>query len=63
MIARSAKVSERLSVNLLTPKQILQMLPIAHAQVKVGNTSESLLNEISQIIYNLYQAKETTKKL
>ena len=40
-----------------TPKQILQRLPIALAQLKAGNTSENLLNEIRQIIYSLYQAK------
>ena len=37
-----------------TPKQMLQRLPLALAQVKVGNNSESLLNEISQIVYSLY---------
>ena len=42
---------------------MLQRLPIALAQVKVGKTSENLLNEIRQIIYSLYQAKETTKKV
>ena len=41
---------------------MLQRLPIALAQVKVGNTSENLLNEIRRIIYSLYQAKEITKK-
>ena len=44
-------------------KQMLQRLPIALAQVKSGNTSENLLNEIHQIIYSLYGAKETTKKV
>ena len=39
----------------LTPKQMLQRLPIALAQVKAGNNSESLLNEIRQIVYPLYQ--------
>ena len=48
---------------ILTPKQMLQRLPIALAQVKAGNTSEKLLNEIRQIIYSLYRAKETTKKI
>ena len=38
---------------MLTPKQMLERLPIALAQVKTGNTSESLLNEIRQIIYFL----------
>ena len=41
----------------LTPKQMLQRLPIALAQVKAGNNSESLLNEMRQIVYSLYQSK------
>ena len=41
----------------LTPKQMLQRLPTALAQVKAGNNSESLLNEIRQIVYSLYQSK------
>ena len=43
--------------------QMLQRLPIALAQVKAGNNSEKLLNEIRQIIYSLYQAKEITEKI
>ena len=43
-------------LQILTPKQILQRLPIALAQAKAGNTSANLLNEIRQIIYSLYQA-------
>ena len=42
----------------LTPKQMLQRLPIALAQIKAGNNSESLLNEIRQIVYSLYQSKK-----
>ena len=49
-------------LKILTPKQMLQRLPIALAQVKAGNNSESLLNEIRQIVYSLYQPKEITKK-
>ena len=41
---------------------MLQRLPIALAQVKGGNTSENLLNEIRQIICSLYRAKQITKK-
>ena len=41
---------------------MLQKLRIALAQVKPGNTFENLLNEIHQIIYSLYRAKEITKK-
>ena len=45
-------------LKILTPKQMLQRLPIALAQVKAGNNSESLLNEIRQIVYSLYQSKQ-----
>ena len=38
-------------------------LPIALAHVKAGNSSENFLNEIRQIVYSLYQSKETTKKV
>ena len=47
----------------LTPKQMLQMLPVALAQVKAGNNSESLLNETIQIVYSLNQSKQITTKL
>ena len=49
-------------LKILTPKQMLQRLPIALAQVKAGNNSESLLNEIRQIVYSLYQSKQITIK-
>ena len=42
---------------------MLQKLPIPLAQVKLGNTSANLLNEICPIIYSLYWAKEVTKKV
>ena len=44
-----------------TPKQMFQRLPTALAQVKAGNNSKNLLNEIRQIVYSLYQSKEITK--
>ena len=42
---------------------MFQRLPIDLVQVKEGNTSESLLNEVRKIIYSLYQAKEITEKV
>ena len=45
-------------LKILTPKQMLQRLPIALVQVKAGNNSENLVNEIRQIVYSLYQSKE-----
>ena len=52
-----------MGLKILTPQQMLQRLPVALAQVKAGNNSESLLNEIRQIVYSLYQSKEITKKV
>ena len=49
-------------LKILTTKQMLQRLPIALVQVKDGNNSENLLNEIRQIVYSLYQSKQTLKK-
>ena len=42
---------------------MLKRLPIALAQIRAGNNSESLLNEIRQIVYSLYRSIEITKKL
>ena len=50
-----------LRLKILTPKQMLQRLQTALVQVKAGNTSENILNEICQIKYSLHQAKEITK--
>ena len=47
-------------LKILTYKQMFQRLPIALAQVKAGNNSESLLNKIRQIVYSLYQSKQIT---
>ena len=41
---------------------MLQRLPIGLAQIKAGNNSESLLNDIRQINYSLYQSKKLLKK-
>ena len=51
-----AKHGEGLKI--ITPKQIIWRLQIALAQVKAGNTSENLLNEIRQIVYSLYRANQ-----
>ena len=50
-------------LKILTPKQIIQRLPIALAQAEAGNKSENLLNEIKEIVYSLYWSKEITKKV
>ena len=49
-------------LKILSPKQTLQRLPIALAQGKAGNNSESLLNEIKQIVYSFHHQKKSQKK-
>ena len=58
-----AREQEGKGFKILTPNQMLKRLPIALAQVKAGNNSESLLNEIREIVYSLYRSKEITKKV
>ena len=50
-LACIGKISDHKHLKILTPKQTLQRLPIAFAQVKVGNAFKNLLNKIKQIIY------------
>ena len=50
-------------LKILSPKQMLQRLLIALAQVQGGNNSENLLNKIRRIVYSLYRSKEITKKV
>ena len=57
-----SKATTGAGLKILTPKQMLQRLPIALAQVKAGNNSEILLNETRKIVYSLYQSKQITKK-
>ena len=47
----------------LQPQQMLSRLPIALAQLKAGNNSEKLKNEIRQILYSLYRSKNMTKQV
>ena len=58
---RQAKNGE--GIKIVTLKQILQRLPIGLTQIKARNNPESLLNEIRQTLYSLYQSKEITKKV
>ena len=50
-------------LKLLTPNQMLSRLPIYLAQLKAGNNSEKLKNEIVQLLYSLYRSKKLTRKL
>ena len=61
-IGTSMLNTDNSKLKISSSKQMLQRLPIALAEGKAGDNSENLLNEIQQIIYSLYQAKEITKK-
>ena len=50
-------------LKILTPNQMLSRLPISLAQLKAGNNSEKLKNEIRQLLYSLYRSKKLTKQL
>ena len=60
---KTEELEKGTGLKVLTLKQMLQRLPIALAQIKASNNSGSLLNEINQILYSLYQSKEITKKV
>ena len=60
--SKANKKTTGTGLKILTSKQLLQRLPIALTQVKQVN-SGSLLNEIRQFVYSLYQSKEITKKV
>ena len=50
-------------IKILTPNQMLSRLPISLAQLKAGNNSEKLKNEIRQLLYSLYRSKNMTKQV
>ena len=50
-------------LKILTPNQMLSRLPITLAQLKAGNNSEKLKNEIRQLLYSLYGSKNMTKQV
>ena len=50
-------------LKILTPNQMLSRLPITLAQLKAGNNSEKLKNEIRQLLYSLYRSQNMTKQL
>ena len=63
MSAANYRATKGTGLKILSFKEMPQTLPIALAQVKTGNNSESLLNEIRQFFYTLYQSKQITKKV
>ena len=57
----SSNDTEGKGLKILTPNQMLSRLPIPLAQLKAGNNSEKLKNEIRQLLYSLYRSKKSIK--
>ena len=47
----------------LTPNQMASRLPISLAQLKAGNNSEKLINNIRQLLYSLYRSQKLKKQI
>ena len=50
-------------LKILSPNQMLSRSPITLAQLKAGNNSEKLKNEIRQLLYSLYRSKKLTNQI
>ena len=60
---KEIQIQQGSGLKILTSNQMLSRLPISLAQLKAGNNSEKLKNEIRQILYSLYRSKKLTKQL
>ena len=61
--AAERRNQEGKGIKTLTPNQMLSRLSISLAQLKAGNNSEKLKNEIRQLLYSLYRSKNMTKQV
>ena len=63
MILEFNRQQQGQGLKILTPSQMLSRLPISLAQLKAGNNSQKLKNEIRQLLYSLYRSKKLTKNV
>ena len=63
MILEFNRQQQGKGLKMLTSNQMFSRLQITLAQLKAGNNSEKLNNEISQLFYSLYRSKALTKQL
>ena len=61
--AKQRRNQQGKGLEILTPNQMLSRLPISLAQLKAGNNSEKLKNEIRQLLCSLYRPKKLTKEI
>ena len=57
------KIQQGKGLKILTPNEMVNRLTIFFAQLKAGNNSEKLKNEIRQLLYSLYTPKKLTKQI
>ena len=57
----AAQIQQGQGLKILTPKQMITTLPILLAQLRAGNNSKKLKNEIRQFVYSLYRSKNLSK--
>ena len=50
------------SLKILTPDQMLSRLPITFAQLKAGNNSQKLINEMRQLLDNSFYGSKRTNQ-
>ena len=63
ILAFNEQIQNGQGLKKLTPNQMLNRSPISLAQLKAGNNSEKLKNEIRQLLYSLYRSKKHTKQI
>ena len=61
--AEQRKKQEGQGLKILTPQQMISRLLISLAQLKAGNNSQKLKNEIRQLLYSLYRSKKLSKTI
>ena len=61
--AEQRRNQEEQGLKILTPQQMLGRLQISLAQLKAGNNSQKLKNEIRQLLYSLYRSKNLSKTI
>ena len=61
--AKQRRDQQGQGVRILTPEQLITRLPILLAQLKAGNDSQKLKNEIRQFLYSLYTSKRLRKTI
>ena len=59
----AAKKQKGQGLKILTPQQTITRLLILLAQLKAGNNSRNLKNEIRQIVCSLYRSKNVSKTI